>query len=138
MFFLVGSQDRSILMPASTSFSFKASKDSSLDRFAAWMKTKYSEPREPGQRGAARIKDGKNPKTFIPDQISSIISSGQISPQFTAEIKAFNEDEKYRQVSDEMIHASMKKKNPQKFAEFEAFINEAKEDALKKLLAGEV
>lgn len=124
-------------MPASD-FSFKASKESSLERFSLWMKSKYSEPRQPGQRGAAKIKDGKNPKTWIPEQISRIISSGQISQEFVAEIKAFNDDEKYKQVSEEMIHALMKKKNPQKFAEFEAFINEAKEDALKKLLAGEV
>lgn len=122
-------------MPASTSFSFKASKDSSLDRFAAWMKTKYSEPREPGQRGAARIKDGKNPKTFIPDQISSIISTGELPAQLIAEIKLFKDDQRYEQITDDMVHAQMKKSNPQDYAKFIALLEKAKEDALQEHLA---
>lgn len=123
-------------MPASE-FSFKAPKDSSLDRFSAWMKTKYSEPRQPGQRGASKIKEGKNPKTWIPNQIDLIIKTGEISTEFSAEIESFNEDEKYSCISQDDINRAFKKKNPQKFAEFEAMMNEAKELAYKELLQKE-
>ena len=124
------------IMPASD-FSFKAPKDSSLDRFSAWMKTKYSEPRQPGQRGASKIKEGKNPKTWIPNQIDLIIKTGEISTEFSAEIESFNEDEKYSGISQDDINRAFKMKNPQKFAEFEAMMNEAKELAYKELLQKE-
>jgi|688.fasta_scaffold44313_4 hypothetical protein len=124
-------------MPASD-FSFKASKESSLDRFSAWMKAKYSEPRQPGQRGASKIKEGKNPKTWIPNQIDLIINTGKLSVEFSAEIESFNEDEKYSGISQDDITRAFKKKNPQKFAEFEAMMNEAKELAYKELLQREI
>lgn len=123
-------------MPTSD-FSFKASKDSLLERFAVWMKTKYSEPRQPGQRGAAKIKDGMNPRTWIPAQIESILKTGEISPEFTAEIERFNYDQKYSNLSQDEINAAFKRKNPQEFEKFMAMINQAREDALREKLASE-
>ena len=123
-------------MPASD-FSFKASKESSLDRFSAWMKAKYSEPRQPGQRGASKIKEGKNPKTWIPSQIDSIIDTGKVSAEFFAEIQSFKEDEKYSKLSQEVINSAFKKNNPQEYEKFIALLNKAREDALKVKLAEE-
>lgn len=122
-------------MPASDSFSFKASKDSSLDRFASWMKSKYSEPRQPGQRGASKIKDGMNPRTWIPAQIESIISTGKLPQQFSAEIDAFNEDQKYSIVSQEDVMRHAKRLSPQKFEEFQEMLNKARELAYRESIA---
>lgn len=122
-------------MPASDSFLFKATKDSTLDKFAYWMKKKYSEPRLQGQRGATKIKDGMNPRTWIPSQIETIISTGKLSRQFLAEIENFNEDQKYISVSQEDVMRHARKIAPQKFEEFQEMLNKARELAYQESLA---
>lgn len=123
-------------MPSSE-FSFKASKDSSLEQFAIWMKNRYSEPRQPGQRGAVKIKDGMNPKTWIPGQIESILKTGKISAEFSAEIKQFNQHQKYSSLTQQEIDSAFKKNNPSEYERFSALIEKAREDALKLKLSEE-
>jgi len=116
-------------------FTFKASKDSQLESFATWMKKHYSEPRQPGQRGAARIKEGMNPKTFIPIQIESIISTGKISEDFLAEIERFKDSQKYEGLTQDEIFASLKKIFPQDFDQIIKKVEQAKADAHKTKVA---
>jgi hypothetical protein len=117
-------------VPVSDSFSFKAGKDSDLGKFSSWMKSKYSEPRVAGQRGAAKIKDGMNPRTWIPDQIGIIIKTGKISDRFLSEISSYNDDQKYSAFSRDDILNEMKKKNPQDFQKFYELMMQARESLL--------
>lgn len=121
-------------MPAvSEALALKLLKETPANKFAAWMKEKYTLPRKEGQtRGAAPIQEGMNPKTWIPNQLNYIIENGEISPAFREEIADYQSARKYESLTEAEVMAQLAKKmGAEKFDEYQEMLQQARMAALK-------
>ena len=127
-------------MPAaSEALALKLLKDTAANKFAAWMKEKYTLPRKEGQtRGAAPIQDGMNPKTWIPSQLNYIIENGKLSDEFASEVAEYQEHVKYEKISEQDVLKELEATLPEnEFKKYMDVISAAKTSALKKAIAKE-